>query len=477
MSPDTIYVVNLGFTTIQLQEVLSALAQEEQRWTVIQGLASLSTALNSPRAKLLLVCMGSTDADTLAREIKAIPERRLAVPTLLYLAQCPTDSINALLAPEWDDFVFAPVPAPVLRLRVRWLLKQFGHEQAELDRVKQELLPHAAFKQMIGQSAAFVAVKERLQRIASCDATVLITGETGTGKEMCARAAHYLSPRAGAPFIPVNCSAIPTELFENEMFGHEQGAFTDARQARRGLVAEAEGGTLFLDEVDSLAPLGQVKLLRFLQEHEYKPLGASRHRQANVRILTATNHELKRLVKEQKFREDLYFRLQIISLHLPPLRERCADIVPLAYHFLQIAAREYKRPLTRFSPLALVKLAQHAWPGNVRELENVIRQAVVMAEGSVINAHELALDSPIIEESRTSACEPFKIAKARVIEAFEREYLEQVLAAAGGNISHAARTARKDRRTFFALLKKYGLTQLKSTFGDTETLHHGTDTH
>lgn len=457
MTPDAIQIVNLGFATNQLQEVLDALAQEGHRCVAAEELASIRTALCSPQTKLLLLCVAGTDPAALASEIRGVTERRLVVPTLVYLAQGTADRMEALLEPEIDDFVFAPVSALVLCLRVRRLLQRFGHEQSELGQVKQKLLSHAAIRQLIGESEALTAVKGKVQRIASCDATVLITGETGTGKELCARAIHYLSPRAGAPFIPVNCSAIPTELFENELFGHEQGAFTDARQARRGLVAEAEGGTLFLDEVDSLAPLAQVKLLRFLQEHEYKPLGASRYRQANVRILAATNHELKRLVKEQKFREDLYFRLQIISLHLPPLRERRADIVPLAYHFLQAAAREYKRPIARFSPMALAKLVQYSWPGNVRELENIIRQAVVMAEAPVLNAHELALDSTV-EESQTPGQESFKAAKARVIETFEHDYLEQVLVAAGGNISRAARTARKDRRTFFALLKKHGLT-------------------
>lgn len=474
MCPHTIYVVNLGFTTNQLQEVLTALAQEGHHSIVTEGLASLGAALSSPQTKLVLLCVAGTDTAVLATEIKAVPERRLAVPTLVYLAQSPTDQIEALLAPELDDFVFAPVSAPVLCLRVRWLLQRFGYEQGELARVKQKLLSHAVLNQMIGQSAAFLMVKEKLQRIASCDATVLITGATGTGKEMSARAIHYLSARASAPFIPVNCSAIPTELFENEMFGHEQGAFTDARQARRGLVAEAEGGTLFLDEVDSLSPLAQVKLLRFLQEREYKPLGASRYRQANVHIVAATNRELKHQVKEQKFREDLYFRLQIIALHLPPLCERRADIVPLAYHFLQVAAREYKRPITRFSPPALAKLLQHNWPGNVRELENVIRQAVVMAEEPVLNARELVIDTSI-EESKSPAQVSFKIAKARVIEAFEREYLKEVLAAAGGNISRAARTARKDRRTFFALLKKHDLIQLKGHHDVNGTLSSDAD--
>jgi DNA-binding NtrC family response regulator len=259
--------------------------------------------------------------------------------------------------------------------------------------------------------------------------------------------------------VPVNCSAIPTELFENELFGHESGAFTDARQSRRGLVAEAEGGTLFLDEIDTLHPLAQVKLLRFLQDHQYKPLGSSRYRQANIRLLAATNRDLPAKVREGTFREDLYFRLNLISLRLPALRERRDDIELLARYFMEQAARDYRRPVAQFSPDAAVKLSVYSWPGNVRELENVIRQAVIMTEGATVQGSELNINAPETDSS-FSWKEPFNTAKARMIETFERDYLRQLLMACGGNISQAAREARKDRRTFFGLLKKHGLTQV-----------------
>jgi DNA-binding NtrC family response regulator len=183
-------------------------------------------------------------------------------------------------------------------------------------------------------------------------------------------------------------------LFENELFGHEPGAFTDARQSRPGLVAEAEGGTLFLDEVDTLHPLAQVKLLRFLQDHQYKPLGSSRYRQANIRLLAATNRDLPVRVREGVFREDLYFRLNLISLRLPALRERREDIEPLAAYFMRQASQDYRHPVTQFSDNAMMKLRAYSWPGNVRELENVIRQAVIMAEGATVHEHELNIGAP-----------------------------------------------------------------------------------
>jgi len=312
--------------------------------------------------------------------------------------------------------------------------------------------------QLVGQAPVFAAILSKLPRIAACDAAVLLTGETGTGKEMCARALHYLSPRAGRSFVPVNCGLIPTELFENELFGHERGAFTDAREARVGLVAEAEGGTLFLDEVEALSPAAQVKLLRFLQDREYKPLGASRYRRADVRVIAATNEDLERRVRERTFREDLYYRLKVVSLLLPPLRDRREDIIPLTRHFLALARVEYRRPEVGFSEGALAGLAGHSWRGNVRELENVVRQAVVLATDHLIRANELLISAAatladeLVDES-------LKAAKARVVAGFERSYLIRVLAECGGNISAAARRARKNRRAFFALLKKYDVTR------------------
>jgi DNA-binding NtrC family response regulator len=240
------------------------------------------------------------------------------------------------------------------------------------------------------------------------------------------------------------------------MFGHESGAFTDARQSRRGLIAESEGGTLFLDEVDSLPLSTQVKLLRFLQDKQYRPLGASQYRQAQTRLIAASNKNLLQRVREGTFREDLYYRLKVVSLSLATLRERQEDILPLALHFLEIAATEYKRAATRFSQDAIQKMTAYDWPGNVRELENAVRHAAIMTNGPVIRARDIQVSSDAPPVAST-ARESLKAAKARVVEAFERHYLQEVLATCGGNISEAARQAQKDRRTFFGLLKKYRL--------------------
>lgn len=326
----------------------------------------------------------------------------------------------------------------------------------ELEQIKQSLVSHFGLGQFIGTAVPFVAAINKIPRLAGCDAPVLLTGETGTGKEMCARAIHYLSPRTNGPFVPVNCGSIPNDLFENELFGHESGAFTDARRPQRGLIAEAEGGTLFLDEVETLPLMAQAKLLRFLQDRQYKPLGSSHYRQADIRLLAASNEDLQRKMQGREFRQDLYFRLRVVSLRLPPLRERQEDVLLLANHFLQSAAKEYGSPAKVFSQEAIQKLSSHAWPGNVRELENVVRQAVVLAEAPLIRGRDVQL-LPDLLCTAPVFLEPMKVAKARIIEQFERSYLEEALSASGGNISLAARKVQKDRRAFFALLKKYRL--------------------
>jgi DNA-binding NtrC family response regulator len=357
-----------------------------------------------------------------------------------------------------------------MRLRVHHLLERFIKWQDEVDHFNQDLVTYFGKQKFIGKSAAFLAVLEKIPYVAACDATVLLIGDTGTGKEMCARAIHYLGPRMNKPFVPINCGSIPADLFENEMFGHEPGAYTDARHARRGLVAEAEGGTLFLDEVDSLPLSAQAKLLRFLQEREYKPLGSSHSRRADVRLLAASNQELEEKVREGSLRKDLYYRLKVVSLNLPGLNERPEDVLLLATHFLESSAREYKRSAMRFSREVIQKLTSYKWPGNVRELENVIREAVVLAKGPLLRGADIRLPVDPKECPNASAPESFKTAKARVIESFERGYLSHVVAASGGNISHAARSAHKDRRAFFALLKKYGLTSTHSKESPNQSL-------
>ena len=305
----------------------------------------------------------------------------------------------------------------------------------------------------MGQSEVLLAQLRKLPLIAGCDATVLISGETGTGKEMCARAIHYLGRRATKPFIPVDCGAIPLDLIENELFGHERGAFTTAVTTQRGMIEEAAGGSLFLDEIHSLPIQMQVKLLRFLQEKEYRPLGSPKARRADVRILAATNIALADAIREGRFRQDLYYRLDVLSLTLPPLRERPEDIPLLARHFLTVYAAEFGRAIEGFTEGALERLKAHSWPGNAREIENLIQRAVLQSQASLIEADDIALPDPVA----SPVVKSFQARKAEVVEAFERDYLRALLTKHEGNVSAAARTAQKDRRALWELLRKHQL--------------------
>ncbi len=455
---DSIQIMSDAFQPEQLRALVENLAQDEHLCVEFTGIDGIRTALSNPRTKLLLLGVLEGDLEATLETLRNRSAATANIPVILYLKHI--QHVSKLLVPEVDDFLLDPLNMLDVRLRVCRLVQRATEKLDELEQAKLNLVSHFGMLQFIGKAPSFLATVEKVPRVAGCDAPVLLSGETGTGKEMCARAIHYLSPRANKPFIPINCGSIPADLFENEMFGHEAGAYTDARQARRGLIAEAEGGTLFLDEVDSLPPSAQVKLLRFLQDRQYRPLGSSQYRQANTRLLAASNHDLLAKVRANLFREDLYYRLKVITLQLPALRERQEDIVSLATYFLTSAASEYNRSVTRLSHDAIQKLNSYTWPGNVRELENVIRQAVILVDGTVLRARDihLATDVPEQHPAETKLCESFKAAKSRIIEDFERNYLREVVATCNGNISKAARTAKKDRRSFFALLKKHGLT-------------------
>lgn len=345
------------------------------------------------------------------------------------------------------DFITPPLRPGDILPRVWRLLEQTPIGEALASTLKDKLGLH----HLIGESPAFMSEVRKIPLVAQCDASVLISGETGTGKELCARAIHQLSGRINQPFIPVNCGAIPVELVENELFGHERGAFTGASGSKPGLIEEADGGTLFLDEIDSLPMLAQVKLLRFLQEKEYRPLGSTRTRHADVRVVTATNINIEKAVQSGKLRRDLYYRLDIIPLLLPPLRERREDIPVLAQHFLRSYAEKFKRPARRFAPDGLQKLMFYDWPGNVRELENVIGRSVALCDVPVIRARNIVLSHlPHSDEH-----ESFRRAKARVVAQFERTYLQSLLLAYDGNITQAAQAAQKDRRAFWELIRKH----------------------
>jgi DNA-binding NtrC family response regulator len=319
---------------------------------------------------------------------------------------------------------------------------------------------------LVGASPAFLAARRLLQRVAPCPAPVLVQGETGTGKELFARAVHYLSDRRSGPFIPVNCGALPDSLVESELFGHVRGAFTDAREAREGLVAQARGGTLFLDELETLSPRGQVALLRFLQDQEYRPVGGRIVRDANVRVVGSTNASLDALVAKGQYRHDLLFRLNVLVLDLPPLRAREDDVVLLANVFVQRLARQYSRPAPRLHPRARAFLRSHTWPGNVRELENLMHREFLLCDGPEIDPTPAApsecarlaaaMDASAQDDSALTTF-PFRAAKARAVEAFERAYLAELLERARGNVSLAARLAGKERSRLSRLIRKHGL--------------------
>jgi DNA-binding NtrC family response regulator len=282
---------------------------------------------------------------------------------------------------------------------------------------------------------------------------VLISGESGTGKELFARAIHYLSSRAGRPFVPINCGALPENLVESEIFGHKRGAFTSAASDQAGLIREAEGGTLFLDEIDCLTPQAQVKLLRFLQDGEYRSVGSHQILHANVRVIAATNADLNRVVGSGKFREDLFYRLNVLTLTLPPLRERAGDVFLLSYEFLQGQAAITRTRPKILSLAALNRLLSHSWPGNVRELQNVLLRTIVLSNRDAIEPSDLNLpgEPPVAED------QSFRTLKSRAVWRFEHDFLTTVLRAHQGNITRAAFAAKKNRRAFWQLLRKHGL--------------------
>lgn len=317
---------------------------------------------------------------------------------------------------------------------------------------------------LIGRSRAFLSALNLIRRFSTCDATVLIQGETGTGKELAARAIHYLSQRRGHPFIPVNCGALPDSLVANELFGHVRGAFTDAGENQHGLVANAEGGTLFLDEIEALSLKGQVVLLRFLQDHVYRPLGARSHVSGNVRVIAASNTDVEGLVRDGSFRQDLLYRLAILSVRMPTLRERVGDSTILARHFIRRFARQYEQPERDLDGCSIELLCNHNWPGNVRELENLIHRGLLMAEGAFLHIEQTDLaitpttgNSDLGSGARIHFELGFRRAKELAVEEFERNFLLHALSEVQGNVSAAARLIGKERRALGRLLRKHAI--------------------
>jgi two-component system NtrC family response regulator len=356
---------------------------------------------------------------------------------------------NALRAVEKGayDFFYKPIQLDELKvvLRRAFHLSELEQEQRAL----QQRLSGNTFEGMLGTCGKMQEVFSIIRKVATTDAPVLITGESGTGKELVARAMHRLSVRQASPFIVINCGAIPENLLESELFGHEKGAFTGAHVQRKGRFEMADEGTLFLDEIGELALTLQVKLLRFLQERVVERIGGREQIEVDTRVVAATNRDLKEAMKDGSFREDLYFRLGVIRISLPPLREREGDVILLAKAFLNRYADENRKNIKGFTDQAIDAVLQYAWPGNVRELENRLKRAVIMAEGARITAVDLEMEAP------RSRYEVMGLKEAR--EALEKELLLKALSRNSGNLTKAAMELGVSRPTLYDLMEKFGI--------------------
>ncbi len=407
--------------------------------------------------KLFIFQLNPGDGGKMKSAVERLKEKRL----MGIIESSDDDGGAADLLKYCDEFLYWPFSETELSLRVDRLCEGIRIPERPVE--DEAVLRAFDGLNMVGDSPPFLRVLKQLKKIAECDAPVLIEGETGTGKENAARAVHHMSDRRDGPFIPVNCGAIPDDLLENELFGHEKGAYTDAKSSRQGLIGQADGGTIFFDEINAFSPKGQVVMLRFLQDRIFRPLGSDRCSQADVRIIAASNANLSDMVEQENFRQDLLYRLNIMSVELPPLRRRGSDIELLAGFFLDRYRRQYEQPDKRLPPDALARMREYRWPGNIRELENRIHREFLLAEGP-----EIPLDLPAAsaDDRRRNPCErrqnlflneSFNEAKKKVVDAFEKRYLSWVIREARGNVTLAAEKAGKERRALGKLLKKHGV--------------------
>jgi DNA-binding NtrC family response regulator len=358
-----------------------------------------------------------------------------------------------------NDFVTKPFSSDIVTLAIEKAIKdrQLAREVTDL---RMSVSQKADFFDFIGVSPPMQEIYDKIKAVASIDAPVLITGESGTGKELAAQAIHRLSLRHDMPLVSVSCPNIPPQMLESELFGHVKGAFTDAYRDKKGLFEKADRGTIFLDEIGDITPDVQVKLLRVLQEEEIIPLGSESIRKLDVRVITSTNRDLFDRVSQGLFREDLYYRINVIHIHMPPLRERSVDIPRLAGYFLNEHAAKLSKPLKGFTPEAVELLEGYRWAGNVRELKNSVLQGVVFVKGDWIDREDLltGLEKGQTQRNdRPPAKGSFKESRVGMVEDFEVEYVRGALERAGGNVSKAARETGISRQSFQYLMKKYSI--------------------
>jgi two-component system response regulator HydG len=394
------------------------------------------------------------------------------LPVIVLTGQGNLEAAVAALRAGAFDFLTKPVDLKLLDIAVE---RAVAHSQLkqEIRRLRQAVVTGDRPVSVIGSSSAMRRGYHLITRIGASDASVLIHGETGTGKELVARAIHAASSRKDGPFVAINCAAVPAALIESELFGHARGAFTDAKAQRAGLFVEANGGTLFLDEIGELPIEVQPKLLRALQERKVRPVGSNTEIPFDARLLAASNRDLEHEVEEKRFREDLYYRVNVVRLDLPPLRDRGGDVLELAHHFLkELGVRSGKPALGLSAPVA-DKLLSYRWPGNVRELENCIERAVALAEYETLTVHDLP------EKVRAFTADRFVVTADDATEIIsmdqvERRYVARVLSLVGGNKTKAAEVLGFDRRTLYRKLERWGIADaLTPRWGDRGALTRG----
>jgi two-component system, NtrC family, response regulator AtoC len=382
-----------------------------------------------------------------------IVESRPEIPVIVITAFGTVEhAIGAIRAGAYD-FITKPIETDVLVVALERAI-QHRRLRAEVTTLRRALEDARHFGKLIGGSAAMQGVYDLLGRIADSPATVLITGESGTGKEVAARGLHERGPRKGKPFVAINCSAVPEALLESELFGHARGAFTDARAARAGLLLQATGGTLLLDEIGDMPIALQPKLLRALQERTLRPVGGDEEMSFDVRVIATTNRDLRALVDDGRFREDLYFRINVIHVALPPLRSRGGDVLLLAQHFIDVHAARAGKRVTGLSPAAAEKLLAYSWPGNVRELQNCVERAIALTQHERIGVEDLPETVRAYKRSHVliATDDPSELVPLAEV---ERRYVLRVLEAVGGNKTSAAQILGVTRKTLYRKLEEY----------------------
>ena len=395
---------------------------------------------------LAIVDVQMPEMDGLAL-LRGLRDRLPNLPIVIMTAFGSIDTAVQAIASGAVDYVSKPMDVEEIRATVRRALGRTVEAQATLPAAGEQL------GGVVGRSPAMVEVYKTIARVAPARSTVLILGESGTGKELVARAIHQNSPRRKRPFVAVDCGALTPTLLESELFGHVRGAFTGAVGDTPGLFAEANGGTVFLDEVGDVSPALQAKLLRVLQEHQIRPVGGSLWRAVDVRVIAATNRDLAGAVEAGSFREDLYYRLKVVTLQLPPLRERLEDIPLLVEHLVRRAAHECSKTVTGISEQALERLGAYHWPGNVRELAHVLERGVALAQQEILTADDLP------GELRQAVPAPASTPEDRpTLAELKRRYVHRVFEESGGNVSRAAQVLGVDRRSLYRMLQRYGVT-------------------